>query len=375
METHIVDVRHVVLAVPLDRPTALPVGNWTVRRNMIVVVETSDATYGSGEVWVNFPAWGCEDRIAVVTEVLKPLLVGELLDDPRRLFRLMTDHTRPLTRRWNAHGPVSHAIAGIDIALWDAHSRRLGLTLRDAIAGHTASNVVDVYASGVGPDLVGDAILSAIGAGHTRAKLRLVRGPEFDRGVLAEAREAAGELELMADPAEIYKPDSMQSLWPDIMRANLTWLEEPFPTDAPEMYDEFRSWIPRPKLALGESSYGMSGLSYLIDRFKPEVVQPDITKTGGITGGIEFGQLCAERGVEFAPHMLAGPIGFLATANLVAATKGIHLLEMDCAPVPSFEPMASGVPVVENGSIRLGDRPGHGAEVVEGELATWIECT
>ena len=218
-----------------------------------------------------------------------------------------------------------------------------------------------------------EAIEEAIRNGHNRFKLRLVQGPDPDRAVLHAARKAAGELELMADPGEIYSPTSLKEIWNDIGQAGISWLEEPFPTDEPEMYDEFRSWSPRPKLALGESSYGITGIKSLIDRFQPEVVQPDITKTGGISEGIQLARYTLEKGREFVPHMLAGPIGFLASANLVAGIDGAEMVEMDCAPVPTFGPMAGGVPEVANGEIRLGNEVGHGAVVDEAQLSDWIE--
>jgi len=372
METRVTKITPVTLAVPLDQPTRLPVGNWNVRRNLVVVVETDDGTRGYGEAWVNFPAWGCQDRVAVLSQVIRPLLVGEPLDDPRRLYEMMVHRTAPLARRWHALGPVSHAIAATDIALWDAFARRAGLSLKDAIAGRPVDGTVKVYASGIGPDLVAESIERARRDGHERFKLRLVMGAAHDSKVLHAAREAAGAREIMADPAETYTPRSIGEIWQNLLDCRVSWLEEPFPTDCPEMYEELRRWSPRPMLALGESSYGADGLANLIDRDSPEVVQPDITKTGGITGGMEFARICAERGRKFVPHMLAGPIGFLASAHLVAAV-GAEMVEMDYAPVATFADMAGGVPLVSDGQIALGEDNGHGAIIDEEKLSRWIE--
>src|SRR5262245_11567788 len=128
-ECRITDVRALLLAVPLAQPTDLPTGRWQRRQNLIAIVETSAGISGVGEIWVNFPAWGCADRIAVLREVIRPLLVGETLDRPERLYEKMTRRLTPLASRWGAWGPVSHAAAGVDIALWDVAARRAGVPL------------------------------------------------------------------------------------------------------------------------------------------------------------------------------------------------------------------------------------------------------
>ncbi len=372
MTARITDVRTALLRVPLDSPQDLPVGRWVDRRNLVVIVETSAGIRGTGEIWINFPAWGCEDRVAVVREVLRPLLVDEPLDDPRRLFRLMTEKTRPLARRWYAHGPVSHAIAGVDIAVWDAYARQDKVPLRDAIAGHPVGARVEVYASGIGPGPAGPAIEQAIADGHTRFKPRLISGPEIDRRQLRESREAAGDRILMADPAETYTSRSILEIWPDIVAADVDWLEEPFPTDEPAMYDELAGWTPRPRLALGESNYGLAGLKAMIDRFNPGVVQPDITKTGGISEGIEILKMVIASGREVVPHMLGGPIGFVASANLVAAIDQVRMVEMDIEPLATFGPMLGGMPAIVEGAIELPADPGHGATFNESDLGQWL---
>lgn len=365
------DVRTILLRVPLDTPQNLPVGQWKDRVNLIVVVETSAGVRGFGEIWVNFPAWGCDDRISVVDHVLRPLLVGEPLDDPQRLYRLASRKIAPLARRWAAIGPVSHALAGVDIAIWDAFARLAGKPLRDVIRGSEAPISVDVYCSGIGPASPGPIIERGIVAGHTRFKIRLIQGADRDRIFLREARAAAGSCLLMADPSETYTLEGLEAIWDDIVAADLDFLEEPFATDEKAPYAAFRAKQPRPRLALGESNYGIRGIEALISEFSPEVVQPDITKTGGISEGIEIARLVIGAGLDFVPHMLAGPIGFMASANLVAAIDGACMVEMDCDPVSSFVPMLGGVPQVSDGRIKLPRSPGHGVVVDESTIAQW----
>ena len=93
-------------------------------------MENHPTVQGIGEIWANFPPWGCQERIEIVRNVLTPLLVGEELDDPRRLYALMHRRLRLLANQWGAPGPVHQAVAGLDIAIWDAHARSLGVSAR-----------------------------------------------------------------------------------------------------------------------------------------------------------------------------------------------------------------------------------------------------
>lgn len=367
----ITDIRTILLRTPLEEPTRLPVGTWVDHRNLIVLVETDTGVRGSGEIWINFPTWGGDDRVFVVGEVLKPLLVGETIDQPTRLFARMQSATSALARRWHAPGPVSHAIAGVDIAIWDAFAQNAKQTLRAAISENPADQV-DVYASSFGPGSVADAITTSISQGHTRLKLRLVDGVHADERTLREARETAGDLTLMADPAETYDLRGLGAIWEAVLESDLCWLEEPFASDDREAYAEFHGWEGRPSLALGESSYGLSGMRTLLETFRPEIVQPDLTKTGGISQGLQIAKHVIGSGKQFVPHMLGGPIGFMASANLVAALDGASLVEMDHRIHPSFEAIYGGYPSIVSGSIELTDAYGHGAAIDESRLRQWM---
>ena len=166
----VTSLRTLLLSVAQKDPIDLPAGRWTDRQNLLVIAEASTGETGVGEVWVNFPTWGCDDRIAIVNNCLAPLVVGEVLDDPRRIHGKLWDSTRLLASRWAAPGPISHAIAGVDIAMWDLISKREGLPLRDFIAGRRCESVVDAYASGIGPGSPGPFIEAAIACTLLRTK-------------------------------------------------------------------------------------------------------------------------------------------------------------------------------------------------------------
>lgn len=371
-QSTIKSVRPILLSVPLETPTDLPVGRWTSRPNLLVIVEASTGETGVGEIWVNFPTWGCADRIAGLDNYLTPMLVGESLDGPRRLHKKLWDGTRLLASRWAAPGPVSHAIAGVDIAIWDLMSKQAALPLRDFIAGQRCDSTVEAYASGIGPAPPAPLIEAAIGEGHTRFKLRMVGGPEKDSGLLREGRAAAGDRVLMADPGESYSFAQLDSISDDIVAADLMWMEEPFPVLNADQYRQYATATWGPDLALGESSYGPAEFRALLDGARPKYVQPDVTKTAGITQALEIPEVIRERGGTLCPHMLGGPVGLMASANFLAAVGDGFLQEVDADPVATFEPILGSRPVIEGGKLVLPDKPGLGVEIREKDLQEWI---
>lgn len=356
-------VRTVLVCLPLPRPIAGPFGRLEARHNLIVAVETDDGIRGLGEVWSNFPPWGCGERRDIVDHLLADILVGQVLDDPTRLYREMHRRARLLSLQWGAPGPAHQAIAGTDIALWDAFARHAGKPLRHVLAafGHTPPDAVPVYASGIGPDDTVERIEAARIAGHERFKIRIPFSVEVNRRMLRDARTAVGEASLMADGNQALSLAQADALAPDLRAARLDWLEEPFPVDDAQAYRDFATRCPVP-LAWGENARGVEGLQACIDS-PAQVVQPDITKTLGISEGLPVGRRVVAAGKRLCFHMYGGPLGVYASAELAAAIAGSDWIETDANPNPLYERLVDRQPVVRDGALLLSDRPGLGADL------------
>ncbi|MBM3599883.1 MAG: mandelate racemase/muconate lactonizing enzyme family protein [Alphaproteobacteria bacterium] len=356
-------VRTILVRLALPRPMAGPFGWLEARHNLVVVVETRDGVRGLGEVWSNFPPWGCGERHAIVDELLAGILVGETLDDPARLYREMHRRARLLSLQWGAPGPVHQAIAGTDIALWDAFARHAGKPLRRALSepGHSPPDAIPVYASGIGPDDTVERIEAARAAGHVRFKIRIPFKTEVNRRMLRAARAAAGEAPLMADGNQALSLADADALAPDLRAARLDWLEEPFPVDEVDNYRSFAARSPVP-LAWGENARGLDGLQACIDS-PAQVIQPDITKTLGISEGLEAGRRVVAAGKRLCFHMYGGPLGVRASAELSAAIAGSDWLETDANPNPLYDRLVDAPLLVRNGRLLLSERPGLGVDL------------
>ncbi len=360
------DVRVVLIKAPLEAPIIAPFGRVEVRHNLLVLVRLAGGVTGIGEVWANFPPWGCPERVEILRRVVRPALLGETLDDPARLYTKLAAAMRGLANQMGAIGPFQQALAGVDIALWDAHAKALDQPLRRVLSAE-AADAVAVYATNLPIDR--PAMIEAMAAkGHTRFKVKLPAETAMGRRWLPEARDAAGARPLMMDASQGQTPDSLAGIMDVLAAAGLDWLEEPFPVDDLAAYRQWHGVPGRPPLAMGENSYGEAGFRTLLAEIDPDWAQPDITKTAGITMG---GRLCAmgeAAGKKVALHMYGGPVGLYASAQLAASRPDVDLVEMDAKANPLFAHLERPPEVVE-GRLRLSAEPGLGITIDPAILA------
>src|SRR6266540_2019907 len=145
-----VDLRPLLLSVPLDQPVRTAFGAMTHRHAILVEVLTDEGLVGLGESWSNFPAWAPAERLATVEKGVKPLLVGQEIDDVPAVTRRLLAQLEPVGRQWGARGPIYQAVSAVDIALWDLKGQALDKPIA-ALLADAPQETVPVYASGLGP--------------------------------------------------------------------------------------------------------------------------------------------------------------------------------------------------------------------------------
>ncbi|WP_311031312.1 mandelate racemase/muconate lactonizing enzyme family protein [Mesorhizobium koreense] len=360
-------LRVALVAAPLANPIVAPFGTVRTRHNILVRVETDDGAWGIGESWGNFPPWGCRDRVDILVNVIRPLLVGQRLDDPSRLYWMLADRLRALANQLGAVGPFQQALAGADIALWDAAARRAGKPLADFVRGGPSRQSVDVYATNL-PISRPETIEAMAAKGHARFKFRVSGDDLAIVERLRDARAAAGARPLMADATQSFRLEMLRPLARRLAELSLEWLEEPFLADYLEAYAKWRDEPVRPPVALGENSYRLDGFRRILDIVHPDVAQPDITKTAGLSEGRDICRAIIAAGPRACLHMYGGPIGLYASAHLTAAIDGMSWLEMDSMPNPLFEMLLPEAPVVREGKLLLPEGPGLGDDLLREEV-------
>ena len=119
-----------VLRCPIATPVQTSFGIMRDRPAVFVRVTDTEGAQGWGEVWCNFPTVGAEHRARLLDSVFAPLLVGSRHASPAAAFNELSARTEVLAIQSAEPGPIAQCIAGLDIALWDLHARRLGQPLR-----------------------------------------------------------------------------------------------------------------------------------------------------------------------------------------------------------------------------------------------------
>ncbi len=345
---------------PLTTPVVTSFGEMRDRPTLFVRVEDGDGQTGWGEVWCNFPSVGAEHRTRLINEMLAPLLIGRAVTDPSDVFESLSATTSVLALQSGELGPFAQTIAGVDIALWDLFAKRAKTPLWRMLGGTTGR--MRVYASGLNPAGSVEQAEAAMRRGHRAFKLKIGFDPEGDRANLRTLRRLVGEAFLAADVNQGWGIEQALQLAPALEEFNLAWLEEPLRADRP--WSEWRALQKRLTIPLagGENIAGRENFATALSEGVLTVVQPDAAKWGGITGCIAVARDVLASKRQYCPHFLGGGIGLLASAHLLAGSRGGGLLEVDSNDNPLREDFCGPVADIRAGEIVLPETPGLGVE-------------
>lgn len=348
-----------VFRAPIEKAVRTSFGIMHDRPAVLLRLEDEDGMHGWGEAWCNFPSCGAEHRARLLETAILPKVIGKPWSSPAALSAEISGQLEVLRLQADEPGPMSQALAALDIALWDLAARRAGLPLHRFLGG-CGDGSMPVYASGINhPDIAG-TIRRTRAEGYRCFKIKIGFSEQSDAANLEEAFAA-----LLPGVEKLRR-------WP------LLWIEEPLRCDSPvEDWAALAAASPHP-LAAGENIRSHTDFSAAIIRRDLGVIQPDICKWGGLSNCLPVARAVLKAGLRYCPHYLGGGIGLLASAHLLAAVGGDGLLEVDCNPNPLRELLARPFPAVREGRITLSDAAGLGVEpdldAVENLVTYRAEC-
>ncbi|MBR6736860.1 MAG: mandelate racemase/muconate lactonizing enzyme family protein [Clostridia bacterium] len=338
----------------------------------VILVHTDEGITGIGEVdsapevvkmIVDAPASHDQCR------GLKQLLVGE---DPTRveyLWYKMYYYSYYYGRR----SVVIHAMSGIDIALWDITGKKLGVSVSRLIGGRFRETI-PAYCSVLMPETKEE--IDALVA-HHKADCNY-KGFKFGWGALGRdeqkdiklveyCRQAVGDdMRLMID---------IGMRWTDYKYAlrvskeyekqKIYWLEEPFAPDRTADFGRLADNI-NVSLASGEEFGTMYEFDEMLTNGKVDIVQPDMSRCGGITMAKKIADMAELRGKKLIPHAFKTGILMGATLQLIASIPNADMLEY-CAQetVLSKNLVRHHFKLDANGNVTIPDVPGIGVELNE----------
>ena len=356
-------VEPILIGVPYEHggPKQMrPLGPWTHMETLFVRLDTDADLTGWGEA---FGFATSELTREAITRVVAPLCIGREIAD---VESFMTDLRRKL-HAMGRHGPVSFALAGIDIALWDIAGKAKGVPLHRLLGGATR-NRIPTYASLLRygkPDLVARYTQEAVGRGYKAIKVH-----EHLVETIAPGREAAGPgIALMVDTNCAWPADEAVAMARKLKVYDLAWLEEP--VDPVDDYDAMAR-IRRETgvtIAAGENIGHAGEARHAMEHSALDIFQPSVTKIGGIIAMRKTIALAQQHGVRVMPHSPYFGPGLIATLHVIATCLPDAMCERFYCELEAT-PLGDAI-AARDGHMTVPQGPGLGIEVDEKVIARY----
>jgi len=257
-------------------------------------------------------------------------------------------------------------MSAIDMALWDALGKTLGVPVVD-LWGGPRTDTMPAYASGgwADADSIGAQLNGYVEHGFRAVKMRV---GIMDGTVAASvervqaARAALGsDIDLMADAHGTYNSTDAMRFLAGVEDADLRWFEEPVNADDLAAARRVRASTRTP-IAAGESESTRFDFRELIAHEAADVLQPDLAICGGPTEGRRIAALAETHQLELAPHCWGSALSFNAGVSLAFASSAARTIEYSLGGNPLLRDMPTVAPVVEDGVVRAPTAPGFGVE-------------
>ena len=345
-------------------------------RNLTFVkVETDEGLTGVSEVRMNNRT---DALVAYIDGAKKRHVIGS---DPfntedlyQRLFR--DDYGR-------AGEIVATGISVIEIACWDIIGKALNQPVYRLLGG-VCRDKIKAYANGW------YRVERSAEEFHAAAKRVLEKGYralKFDPfgagyyelsyeeklksvGLVEAVRDAVGpDVEILVEMHGRFSPYTAIEIAAELEKFQPSWVEEPVPPDNIAALAKAADKINLP-VATGERLHNKYEYRELINLQAADILQPDITQTGGFLETKKIaamGDMCY---MTVAPHNVGGPVSTATALHFAACTTNFKIQEhFNDFSEAWVKEAATGCPEVIDGYFSLPDGPGLGMELNEDLIA------
>jgi L-alanine-DL-glutamate epimerase-like enolase superfamily enzyme len=326
----------------------------------LIAVHTDEGITGWGSVSTN------DVLVQGALGVLEPLCAGE---NPLEVERV-TEKLHANTFWMGRGGSITHAISGINIALWDILGKATGQAVGRLLGGRYRDRVRP-YASLLmdDPEPLREKLSALRGEGFRAYKIGWGRfgrdNDRLDECIVRTAREAVGpDAMLMVDAG------ASDAFWPQGYKWALrtaemldeyavTWFEEPLPPDNLQDFIRLREKSPVP-ISGGEVLTRRQSFEPWLEGGAFDIVQPDATKVGGISEFRRISWMAEDCGIRVIPHGWNTAAGLAADLQLASALRSTDLVEY-LRGSPFIDDLNSEPWAIDaDGMLRIPDGPGLG---------------
>jgi len=296
---------------------------------------------------------------------LRHVLIGQDPLDIEGLWRRMYLGSVYYGRR----GAAMHAISGVDIALWDIKGKKLGKPVSDLL-GVRKRDRVRPYASLLMPETeqaVTASVERLLAMGFTAIKFGwgpIGKDEANDVRLATAAKSAAGDAEILIDAGFGYGADAPRAIRVarKLEEIGIYWLEEPFEPDEFEAYAELADAVGI-RVAAGEEEATRWGFRELIERGHVDVIQPDVTRCGGLSEALRIAREAERNGIPVVPHAWKSGVIKAASLHLNAVLDTAYFQEYCVAETPINRSLTRERMSVVDGFVDVPGKPGLGVEL------------
>lgn len=307
------------VVLKLERPVVARIATITDWPLILIDLYTEEGVVGRGYL---------EPYIAKSMRYLIPALhdLGEMLEGRRIAPLELYEAGRKSLQFVGYEGMSMIAVAGVDMAAWDALGKAAGVPLCVLLGGSVGA--VPAYNSnglwlGAPDEVASEAVLLRDEGGFKGLKLRLGRERIADDLATIEAvREAVGsEMNLMVDFNQGLHLGEALERCHAIDDLGLSWIEEPIVYDNLEGYARLAAELKTP-IQIGENFYGPRALYNALRMKACDYVMPDFMRIGGVTGWQRAAAIAGAAGIPVSTHLYPE-----VAAHVMRVTETAHWLE------------------------------------------------
>ena len=354
---------------------ATPLGGWTEELkpddvvHTLVAVHTDEGVVGLGSVFTS------ENLVRAALDVLLPLVLGENALEPERVSEKLHQNTFWLGRG----GSITHAISGIDTALWDILGQVTHQPVGRLLGGRYRSRVTPYASVLMDEPAKMTAELEQLREVGFRA-YKIGWGPfgrvspETDEAIVSAAREAVGADALLAVDAggsdAHWNGDYKWAVRTATMldRYQVAWFEEPLVADALEDFARLRRESPV-RISGGETLTRRQSFTPYLQARSFDIVQPDVTKVGGLSEARRIAWAAQDNGIKMIPHGWNTVVGLAADLQLASAIPGTDLVEYRTGSAYIDDLGMTPLKLDQDGMLEIPDEPGLGVSLDTDALA------
>lgn len=294
----------------------------------LIAVHTDEGIVGHGSVFTN------HRLVQAALDVMAPLLRDENPLEPARISEKLFQNTFWM----GMGGSLTHTISGIDIALWDILGKATGQSVGRLLGGRVRDRVRP-YCSLLmdEPDAMHAEIVRFRDRGFAAYKIGWGpfgrrNDPGLDEAIVAAARDAAGPAaDLMVDAggSDAYWPNGLK--WAIrtarmLDRHNVRWFEEALDQEALADHVILRRESPV-LIAGGETLTRRQTFLPWFVQGAFDIVQPDVTKVGGISEQRRIAWAANDFGIQYIGHGWNTALGVAADLQLATVFPTCDLVE------------------------------------------------